>query len=362
MVGEALGTDYAQAKRRCDEVLNPQFDAWREGDEPAPIERVFPGSFDWMIAVYKSSPRYTELPLKTRRSYDAVLRLVSKHPLKDGRLFGTLAVASATPGVADRLYVKLKARPGGGERVRTAVLAMRVCQRAWNVARRDKPEHIPPLNPFEKMGLTYKAKATRPVTYDELVRFVGAADALGQPSIGTAAMIAFFWLQRQADILSRLAWTHYRPSDAPDRARIIHHKTGELIDLPLHDEDGTAFWPELMVRLDAAVRRGTLIVTRDQPDRRRGVYLPWNEHHFRHRVAAVRAAAGITPEAKFMGLRHGGNVEGAEAGLSDAQLRALSGHRTTTALLRYAQTTEKQRRVGARKRLEARTKKGDMSE
>ena len=26
---EALGTDYADAKKRCDEVLNPQFDAWR---------------------------------------------------------------------------------------------------------------------------------------------------------------------------------------------------------------------------------------------------------------------------------------------------------------------------------------------
>jgi hypothetical protein len=50
-----------------------------------------------------------------------------------------------------------------------------------------------------------------------------------------------------------------------------------------------------------------------------------------------------------MGLRHGGNVEGAEAGLTDAQLRALSGHRTTAALLRYARATEKQRLAGARK-------------
>ena len=63
-----------------------------------------------------------------------------------------------------------------------------------------------------------------------------------------------------------------------------------------------------------------------------------------------------------MGLRHGGNVEGADAGLTDAQLRALSGHLTTAALLRYAQTSKEQRRVGARKRLEARTKRGNLSE
>jgi hypothetical protein len=62
-----------------------------------------------------------------------------------------------------------------------------------------------------------------------------------------------------------------------------------------------------------------------------------------------------------MGLRHGGNVEGAEAGLTDAQLRALSGHRTTAALLRYAQATEKQRVAGARKRREARTKGDELS-
>ena len=62
-----------------------------------------------------------------------------------------------------------------------------------------------------------------------------------------------------------------------------------------------------------------------------------------------------------MGLRHGGNVEGAEADLTDAQLRALSGHRTTAALLRYAQATKKQRIAGARKRRNARTKRDDLS-
>jgi hypothetical protein len=155
---------------------------------------------------------------------------------------------------------------------------------------------------------------------------------------------------------------HYRPSDAPDCARIFHYKTGELIDLPLFDDDGTRLWPELMDRLDAAPRRGTLIVMRDELDRTRKTYLPWTEHYFRHRVAAIRAAANIDPEAKFMGLRHGGNVEGADADLTDAQLRALSGHRTTAALLRYAHTSKQQRRAGARKRLEARTKRGNLSE
>jgi hypothetical protein len=358
---ERLGSDYAVAKQRCDDVLNPQYDAWRTGARVgAPLAAS--GTFDWMVGIYKSTPKYRKLPAKTRKSFDAALALASKHKLKDGRLFGALTLRSITPGAADRLFAKLKERVSGGERVRTALLAMQVCRRAWNVAHRDKPEQVPLANPFTKMGISYKAKPTRPVRHDELMRLVKAADEAREPSLGTAAMIAFYWLQRETDILSRLTWSHYRPSDAPECARIFHHKTGELMDLPLYDEDGTVLWPELMARLDDANRRGTLIVTRDRPDRRRKVYLPWREDYFRHCFAAMRENAEIPPEAKFMGLRHGGNVEGAEAGLTDAQLRALSGHRTTAALLRYAQSTQQQRRAGARKRLEARTKKGNLSE
>lgn len=355
---EALGIDYGTAKARCDDVLNPQFDAWRrDGAIAPPTTRHGFGTFDWMVTLYKSSPKYAGLPPKTRKSYDASLGLVANFELKDGRRFGVLSLSSIQPGFVDRLHDRLKRKSDGSERVRTANLAMSIAKRAWNVARRDKAEVVPANNPFAKMDLPYRAKPTRPVTHDELKRFVAAADADGEPSIGTAAMIAYFWLQRQEDILKRLAWTHYRPANARHLVRVFHHKTGELVELPLFDGDGTELWPELMARLDAMPRRGSLIVTRNQPDRRRKVHLPWEVDYFRHRVAAVREAAGIDQDVKFMGLRHGGNVEGAEADLTDAQLRALSGHLTTAALLRYAQATPKQRQAGARKRLEARTKK-----
>jgi hypothetical protein len=269
---EALGTDYANAKKRCDELLNPQFDAWRKCEEIAlHPHQVIPGSFDWMITVYKSSPLYRKLPPKTRRSYDSALRLASQHTLKDGRKFGALSLNSVTPGAADRLFARLRERPDGGERVRTAVLSVTVCKRAWNIARRDNPKIVPWINPFDKMELTYEPKQTRPVTHDELLRFVKAADDVGDCSLGTAAMIAYYWLQREEDIISRLSWNHYRPVDSPHVARIFHHKTREPVDIPLYDEDGTVLWPELMERLDAAPRTGTLIVTRDRLDRRRKV-------------------------------------------------------------------------------------------
>ena len=119
---------------------------------------------------------------------------------------------------------------------------------------------------------------------------------MGERSVGTAAMTAYYWLQREEDIIARLNWSHYRPDDAPDVARIFHHKTRRLVDIPLYDEDGTLLWPELMTRLDAAPRYGTLIVMRDTLDRRHNLHLPWKIDYFRHRVAAIRAAAGIDVE------------------------------------------------------------------
>src|SRR5215210_2654014 len=82
MTSEALGTDYGEAKRRCDDLLNPQFDAWRTRDQaPSSAERARVGTFDWMVGLYRSSPKYRDKSEKTRRDYDAVLNLISKHVL-----------------------------------------------------------------------------------------------------------------------------------------------------------------------------------------------------------------------------------------------------------------------------------------
>ena len=107
---EALGQDYAAAKKRCDDILNPQFDAWRLGRDGAaePAQGPATGSFDWLIATFKSHPAYKDRPDKTKKSYDAAASLIAEHRLKDGRRFGAIAIAAITPGAADRLFAKLR--------------------------------------------------------------------------------------------------------------------------------------------------------------------------------------------------------------------------------------------------------------
>jgi hypothetical protein len=150
-----LGTDYGAAKKRCDDVLNPHYKAWLNKDVAAALpSNITIGSYDWMVSVYKVSPKYTKLPPETRDSYDRMMRLVSQHRLTDGRSMGSLPLASFTPHVADKLFEKLTINPRGGERIRTAVLAMRVSSRAWKVARRAESRRVPMDNPFQKMGLS----------------------------------------------------------------------------------------------------------------------------------------------------------------------------------------------------------------
>ena len=167
----------------------------------------------------------------------------------------------------------------------------------------------------------------------------------------------------------RLAWSHYRADDAPNAVRVFHHKTGELVEVPLHDKDGSCLWPELVPRLDNEPRIGTLLVMRDRPDRKKKVSLPWPTsasnpmRHLQRVVAEVRDAAGLPPEITFTSFRHGGHTDAANAGLTDAQIRALSGHKTAAMVSVYAKQTRDQRLAGARKRREARgTKRDNLSE
>jgi len=47
------------------------------------------------------------------------------------------------------------------------------------------------------------------------MQFVRAADQDGTPSLGTASMIAFYWLVGEEDIFSRMAWSDYRSAEQP---------------------------------------------------------------------------------------------------------------------------------------------------
>ena len=74
------------------------------------------------------------------------------------------------------------------------------------------------------------------------------------------------------------------------------------------------------------------------------------------KVKEVIRAAGLRDELTFTSFRHGGFTEGADADLSDAEMRAAGRHKSAKVLPTYAKRTMKQVEAGAKKRRAMRTK------
>ncbi|MDF2997568.1 MAG: hypothetical protein K0R27_3205 [Xanthobacteraceae bacterium] len=381
---EALGTDYARAVERVETVLLPLFRSWHTGGASDLVPAGPPvGSFDWMAAEYRNSPKFERLTPRDRRDHDRRLKTVADYKLKDGRRFGDLPLFKVNEGVVDRLYEKLRyvteTLPDGSERQRERLTTvnhmMASCQRSWNVVRRLHPEHVPIANPFAAMERQQPRGVTAAATYEQLIVFVGACDKAGQPSIGTAAMIAWHWCLREEHILGQkrdggiraLPWSNYRPATDGQSVLLHHHKTGVDVAMPLLDAAGVELFPDLVARLDAAPRHGPFVIMRDMPDRKTGVHLPWvtptgDLSYFRHTVRGIMDTAGLPKGVSFASFRHGGVTESGDADLTDRQMMALSGHKTAEILDIYAKRTRAQRQTAAAKRRDFRTKQHSLSE
>jgi len=260
------------------------------------------------------------------------------------------------------------------ERRRMAIAAMGACRRAWFVMQRAEEAIIPADNPFAKMGLKklapgQKKSETPTATWGELSAFRKAALRLGYPSIATAALTAWEWLQREEHLFGAFEIAHYRPKARPNSVCVVHPKTGEEAWWPLFDETGKELFPELMPELDAIKERTVsgLVFRRDHDHRRGRVPLPWitprgGLDYLRATVKRIVRAAGLRDELSFTSFRHGGFTEGADSDLSDAELRAAGRHRSARQLPTYAKRTRKQLIAGVQKRRAERTKPAGLSE
>ena len=132
---------------------------------------------------------------------------------------------------------------------------------------------------------------------------------------------------------------------------------------------GRALFPELMAELDT-IKANTIagpMLRRDHSHRRGSIPQPWvtprgDLDYLRSVVKKIIRAAGLRDELSFTSFRHGGFTEGADADMSDAELRAAGRHRSARQLPTYAKRTRNQLISGAQKRRAARTNAGDLSE
>jgi len=380
---EALGEDYAAAAERAENILLPAYDSWRSRGltdmvPPSPV----PGTFDWLVCIFKAHQKWKESDHKTQRLYEQGLSLFANYRLKDASRAGSKQISDFTKGFVDAIYAKLlvvEDEDAAGnlvkrERRRFANAAMTACRRAWFVGQRAEETRVPVTNPFSRMGLRTRApgqplRQTPTATWDELAAFRAAAKKLGYGSIGTAALVTWEWLQREEHVFGAFEISHYRPKERPNSVKIVHPKNGEEAWWPLFDESGEALFPELMAELDAIKQTmvSGLILRRDHAHRRSRAPLPWiterkDLRYLRSVVKKIVVTAGLRSELSFTSFRHGGFTEGADSDLTDAELRAAARHRSTRQLPTYAKRTRKQLISGSKKRRQERIRAAIPSE
>lgn len=144
---------------------------------------------------------------------------------------------------------------------------------------------------------------------------------------------------------------------------IVHPKNGGDHWLPLFQLDAksrekVALFPKLMARMDALKRDRVgngLFFVRDWIDRRAKAPVPWapasGDISYAGRwVKQIILAAGRDPALSFTSFRHGGMTELGDAELTDAEIRALSRHKSSEVLGRYVKRTQRQIIAGVEKR------------
>lgn len=146
------------------------------------------------------------------------------------------------------------------------------------------------------MGLTSgdNQRETPHASYEQLTTFRAKAVDMGYPSLATAALIGWEWLQRKAHIFVRFMSEHYRPADRPNHVYVVNYKTGTSSWEPLFDKKGKPLFPLLIQELDSikALRpTGGLMLRRD------GTGRPWATTK-PSRTRRSTASGGVRCEAK----------------------------------------------------------------
>jgi len=357
---EPLGSDYTVACGPDGEggraaALNGLFDEWWKAKNGEPVESIARyGTVDWLFREYKASKRYRErVSTRTRPDYERLMQLVINLPTKRGDRVGQRLVKSITPLATDKIYEQVCAGPKG-RRPRQGEKAVALCRAAWRVVHRLHPgcfdRDVP--NPWDGVTMEQRAKATKPAaTRDEVYRFAWGAIEAGHPEAAAAAVICFEFLQRPENVLAGyVAWPDYRAREAPNAIKINHHKTDAIVWHPLEvvtEEGVEKFYEHAEAVLATLPRRGVAMILKQRRD---GTTEPYTAMQMAKIVRKLRDRLDLPATFTLDACRHGGMTELEEAGLTDGQGRALSGHRTQRAYEGYAKRTLERALPATRKR------------
>jgi integrase len=269
-----------------------------------PTARGQPGTFNRLAAQYFASPDFFRLRPRTRHVYRQVIdRFLVEHghrkvaEMRRDDVKKIVGLKSATPGSANDLLKKIRTL------IKFAIDA------GW---RADDP--------------TLRIKS-----FPEHEFHTWTEDEIGQYErhwpIGSRERTAFalhlYTGQRRADV-ARMAWSDV----AGDAISVVQAKTGVRLTIQLHPQLSTALraWPRKhMIILTTAFNR------------------PFSIAGYGNMMAHAIAAAGLPDRCVLHGLRKAAARRLAEAGCTEKEIAAVTGHTTLKEVARYTRAADQKR-------------------
>lgn len=265
-----------------------------------------PGTVEALIADYKRSPEFNRLAATTRKAYALDmdrLSIMGHARLPDVRRMHILALRD-----------ELSDRP------RTADHFIQVARRllSWAVDR-----GYMDANPLLRVSMINTAQSYQTWSDADCDRFEASEP---REALMTPYMLGRYTGQRRGDVL-KMARSRYDGA----AIEVIQDKTGADLWIPCHDR--------LRAYLDALPADRLLFCVTAKGG-------SWAPTTFSHELGKHLAKIGLS-HLCFHGLRHSAATALADAGCSDRDIAAITGHKTASMVRRYTARADQRRRASA---------------
>lgn len=304
---KGLKTRYFKSRPGTDEFLR-ELAEFRNGD-PAPkvrsALRTKPGSISALIAVYYGTPRFLQLAPSTKVTYRGVLERFRV-------AYGDLSVATLTKKHVRAIMASMSDRPKAANRL------LDLLKSILEIAVDDDWR---PDNPAARVE-AYSREGTGFHSWTDAE--LAAYDA--RHPLGTKARLAkdllYYTAQRRGDVILMCR-------QAGNVIRLQQGKTGARLEIPIH--------PELRRSIEACPsgHLNYLVTAKGEP---------FSAAYFGNTFREWCDEAGLV-NCSAHGLRKAAARKLAEAGRSNQDIKALTGHRTDKEVSRYTAAADQRMRA-----------------
>jgi integrase len=259
-----------------------------------------PGSLGWTIEKFLASPLYSNRAETTKRNYRRVLS-----QLRDG--YGTGLLRDLEPR-----HIRVIRNELAAKSTTAADLAMSLISALWNFATEQLGQYKLGADPAHSIKRVHEGKHEHEPWPPELIeRFLQEA----RPTLRWAVKLALYTGQRRSDLV-KMKWSDFDG----EFIQVRQQKTGAAVSVPCH--------AELRAELEAMPRIADTILVGERGE-------PLMADSLGVMVRKALRRMGVEGYS-IHGLRKNAAVELVNAGCRDAEVMAITGHKTAAMVAHYS--------------------------